>query len=188
LKCLTETTWKIATWKPKWRKSFTEYTNPCFWNVALCRQCRVANYRDSLKKGSRAALILFFVFALGVIPGVLAVANITAFGKIGKEPGFLLIGALSLLFALLSIVTYIINKTRLLTAKSLEEIPIKRRSQAFVNAGQAILERLETGQGGPVYGSFALPLLPEAPAKPGVDLMDVKQESQKRLVQDAAAA
>jgi hypothetical protein len=73
----------------------------------------------------------------------------------------------------------------LLAAERSQEIPLKRRSQTFVNAGEVILERLETGQGGPVYGSFALPALPEAPENQGeADTRYLKKDSQKRLVRE----
>jgi hypothetical protein len=54
--CVTKITWRSKTswWKDQDAKSFTEYSDPRVWNLALCRPCRVKSYLRALKRNIKS--------------------------------------------------------------------------------------------------------------------------------------
>jgi hypothetical protein len=82
---------------------------------------------------------------------------------------------------------FIVNIWRLAYSKDLQEIPAKCRAEAFMNAGETILECLQTLQGGPVYGDFPLPDLPEDPVPrdiPEKFELALEKPKQERMVRE----
>ncbi len=159
LECVTKTTWKTSD-----DKSFDEYCDPRVWLVALCRACRVENYRVSLKKMvsySLGAILACIVFI--IMGGFIGWADFYQHTRAAKDDlWYILFGLAGVIGLPFSIWSYIINKVRLGRSENLQEIPAKHRKQTFTAAGETILERLETGQAS-VYGDFPLPAMPEVP-------------------------
>ena len=158
LECVTETTWKTTD-----DKSFVENCDPRVWLVALCRACRVENYRVSLKKmvGIYKGLIIGCIFFI-IFGGLIVWSGLSS--RPGKDDWmFVLLGLVGVIGLPLSIWFYIVNKVRLSQSENLQEIPARLQKQTFTSAGETILERLEAGRAETVYGDFPLSALPENP-------------------------
>lgn len=180
LECVAKTTWET-----KDDEDHEEYSDPRVWLVALCRPCRVKSYLGSLQ--SRIRLARGFIIA-GIVLSILTTVDIWLPAKILPKGLIwdLLIDFLGPICLIGGIWSYIANRTRLALTGDLREIPPKRRSQAFMNAGETILERLQTGQGGTVYGKFPLPVLPEAPESLEIQQANLVAEKikQERLLRE----
>ncbi|MDQ5986131.1 MAG: hypothetical protein CSYNP_01850 [Syntrophus sp. SKADARSKE-3] len=184
LECITVTTWKTTD-----NKSFNEYYDPRVWLVTLCHACRVENYRVSLKKivnlSQGGILVSIFVIILGGVIGWSDFYVRMPHHGLQGDLWYILLGFAGVIGLPLSIWFYVVNKFRLRRSENLQEIPTSRREQTFTEAGETILERLETGQLKSVYGDFPLPDLPRNPVPCDIP-EDFKQATlspkQKRLI------
>ena len=180
--CVTKTTWNT-----KDDKSFDEYCDPRVWPVALCRACRVENYRVSLKKMARYSLSGMLACIVFIILGGF---NVWADFFQQMHPGkgdlwMILFGLAGVIGFPVSIWFYVVNKVHLGRSENLQEIPTRRRRQTFMAAGETILERLETGRADLVYGDFPLPVFPENPVPRDIPEKFKQKElntTQKRMV------
>ena len=190
--CVTKTAWNSKTtwWKDQDAKSFTEYSDPRVWNLTLCRPCRVKSYLGALKRNIKswgACIILSLLFGFCWASDIRSIWHGESFVASRRDPWFLVYGFLFVIFVPVCIWFFIVNIWRLACSKDLREIPAKRRAEAFMNAGETILECLQTLQGGPVYGDFPLPDLPENPVPrdiPEKFVLSEESPKQERLVRE----
>jgi hypothetical protein len=195
LECVTKTTWRSkATWKTLWsdqdRKSLTEYSAPRVWSLALCRPCRVKSYLRALKRnikvwGGTIIFLLLVIFFWA--SDIWSIWHGESLGTARRDPWLLLFGFLLVIFLPVAIWSFIVNIWRLACSKDLQEVPAKRTAEAFMNAGETILEHLQTSQGGTVYGEFRLPDLPEDPVPRDIPKkfeLASEKPKQERLVRE----
>jgi hypothetical protein len=192
LECVTKTTWnsKTSWWKGQDAKSITEYSAPRVWSLALCRPCRVKSYLGALKRNIKVwggTIIFSLLVILLWASDLWSIWHGVSLGASRRDPWFLVAGLLFVIILPVAIWFFIVNIWRLACSKDLQEIPAKRTAEAFMNAGETILERLQTSQGGTVYGEFPLSDLPEDPVPrdiPKTFELAAEKPKQERMVRE----